>query len=243
MKNRHMMPALLSLGLLAFACGPAEQAEEYEPEEPAVQAAEAGGAVAVTQMYPNAPAPTVLETDMAVVQTLALEPGVWAGEHGHAGNQVTVILTAGTLSYRQNGVETDSVFEAGDVRWIGEIESHDHAAKDTQGTAVLVTLKNTGGGMAAAQTYPELEAGVVLENEHVIVQRITGMANDWTGEHSHPGGQISVVLSGGTMTYREGGEETQVTYEDGAVFTVEATDAHDHMADMAIDAIIITPKK
>lgn len=243
MKNRHLMPALLSLGLLAFACAPAEQAEEYEPEETAVQAAQAGGAIAVTQTYPNTPAPTVLETDLAVVQTLAMEPGVWAGEHGHAGNQIAVILNGGTVSYRQNGVETDSVFEAGDVLWIGEIASHDHAAKDELGKSVLVTLKNTGGGMASAQAYPEIEAGVVLENEHVIVQRVTGMANEWTGEHSHPGGQISVVLSGGTMTYREGGEETQVTYEDGTVFTIEATDAHDHTADTTIDAIIITPKK
>jgi quercetin dioxygenase-like cupin family protein len=46
------------------------------------------------------------------------------------------------------------------------------------------------------------------------------------------------------MTYREGGEETVVTYEEGDVFWIEATEAHDHgiTGESTVEAIIVTRK-
>ena len=58
-----------------------------------------------------------------------------------------------------------------------------------------------------------------------LAQQIVSEPGQWTGEHSHDGNQLVVVVKGGTMVYREGGEETEVTYADGEVFWVYAVAA------------------
>ncbi len=95
-----------------------------------------------------------------------------------------------------------------------------------------------------AQTYPNLPANVVFENDRVVAQRLASEPGVWAGEHSHTGNQLVVVLKGGTQTYREGGEETSVTFEDGDVFWVEPTEAHDHAttSESPFERVLITIK-
>lgn len=78
------------------------------------------------------------------------------------------------------------------------------------------------------QVYPNLPADVMFANDRVVAQRIVGEPDVWAGEHSHTGSQLVVVVKGGTLTYREGGQDRPVTYEAGDVFWVQPTQAHDH---------------
>jgi quercetin dioxygenase-like cupin family protein len=233
------MPALVALVLAGGACGQGERAAE--------ETSRAAGDIAmgVAQEYPNAAAPTVLENDRMVVQTVVAEPAQWAGEHSHAGNQLAIALKGGTLTYREDGADRDVTYEDGQVYWVDAAAAHDHAAKGGPVEVVLVTMKQLAGGMATPQAYPAAPASVVFENDHVIVQRLVGTPGQWVGEHSHTGSQLGVILNGGTTVYREAGEETRVIYEDGQVFWVEATEAHDHatMGDSAIESLVITPKR
>ncbi len=76
-------------------------------------------------------------------------------------------------------------------------------------------------------TYPNLENSggeVVLNNEHVILQRLVVPAGEWEGIHSHPGNQLYVHINGGEWSGRLGGE---VAYsasisEDGSVGWMDA---------------------
>lgn len=237
MPTQRFVFSLVALALAAGACGQGEQAAE---------SSQAAGDVVTGagQRYPNAAAPTVLENDRMVVQRVVAQPAEWAGEHGHVGNQLAVVVKGGTLTYREDGTDRDVTYENGQVYWVDAVAAHDHAAKGDPVEVVLITMKQLAPGMASPQTYPDAPASVVFENDHVIVQRLIGSPGRWVGEHAHTGTQLGVVLKGGTITYREGGEETPVAYEDGQVFWVEATDAHDHAAtgDTAVESLVITPK-
>ena len=92
----------------------------------------------------------------------------------------------------------------------------------SQGESDEAEEEGTGqSAIAAGQIYPNTPTEMVFSNDRVIVQRIGGEAGVWTGEHSHEGNQLAVVLKGGTQTVREGGEQTEVVYEDGqAVWVV-----------------------
>jgi quercetin dioxygenase-like cupin family protein len=95
---------------------------------------------------------------------------------------------------------------------------------------------------AAGQVYPNMPAELVFENERFVAQRLSSEPGQWAGDHSHTGGQLVVVLEGGTQTYREGGEETTKTREAGDVFWVEPTEAHDHAVsgDSPFTRILVT---
>ena len=59
-------------------------------------------------------------------------------------------------------------------------------------------------------TYPSLEdtnGKVILENEHVVLQRLVVPAGEWEGIHSHPGNQLYVHIEGGEWSGRLGGKE------------------------------------
>ena len=59
--------------------------------------------------------------------------------------------------------------------------------------------------------YPNLDdpdGDVLLENEHVVVQRFIVPPNTWEGVHAHPGDQVYVHVVGGTWSGRAGGEST-----------------------------------
>ena len=75
-------------------------------------------------------------------------------------------------------------------------------------------------------TYPNLENSggeVLLENEHVVVQRFIVAPGEWEGLHAHPGNQVYVHVNGGEWSGRAGGKPTYSgsESEDGAVGWME----------------------
>lgn len=71
-------------------------------------------------------------------------------------------------------------------------------------------------------SYPNLENSggeVLLENEHVVVQRFIVGPGEWEGLHDHPGNQVYVHVKGGKWSGRAGGKPTYTGShsEDGAV--------------------------
>ena len=65
---------------------------------------------------------------------------------------------------------------------------------------------------------------VVLNNKHVILQRLVVGAGEWEGIHSHPGNQLYVHIKGGEWSGRLGGklEYTGPPDGDGAVGWMDA---------------------
>ena len=101
-------------------------------------------------------------------------------------------------------------------------------------------------------TYPNLENSdgeVVLENEHVVLQRLVVPAGEWEGIHSHPGNQLYVHIKGGEWSGRLGGksEYSGIVSEDGEVGWMDAiplSAGHDsgNTGDTPIDLIYVTLK-
>jgi len=76
-------------------------------------------------------------------------------------------------------------------------------------------------------TYPNLKnpgGEVLLENEHVVLQRFVVGPGEWEGIHAHPGNQIYVHVKGGEWSGRRGGElaYSGSVDEDGAVGWMDA---------------------
>ena len=101
-------------------------------------------------------------------------------------------------------------------------------------------------------TYPNLEDSqgeVVLENEHVVVQRLVVPAGKWEGVHSHPGNQLYVHIKGGEWTGRLGdqleySEEISPDGEVGWMDAIPLSAEHDsgNTGDTPIDIIYVTLK-
>ena len=101
-------------------------------------------------------------------------------------------------------------------------------------------------------TYPNLEDSqgrVVLENEHVVLQRLVVPAGKWEGIHSHPGNQLYVHIKGGEWSGRMGGEATYTSEisPDGEVGWMDAiplSAGHDsgNTGTEPIDLIYVTLK-
>jgi mannose-6-phosphate isomerase-like protein (cupin superfamily) len=101
-------------------------------------------------------------------------------------------------------------------------------------------------------TYPNLEdpdGEVVLENEHLVIQRLIVGPGEWEGIHSHPGNQIYVHVKGGEWSGRIGGKSEYAgdIDEDGAVGWMDAIPLsveHDsgNTGNTPIDIIYVTLK-
>jgi len=101
-------------------------------------------------------------------------------------------------------------------------------------------------------TYPNLEnsdGDVVLENEHVVLQRLVVGPGEWEGIHSHPGNQLYVHIKGGEWSGRIGGksEYSGIVSEDGEVGWMDAiplSAGHEsgNTGDTPIDLIYVTLK-
>ena len=110
----------------------------------------------------------------------------------------------------------------------------------------------TGADKQFLLTYPNLEdpdGEVVLENEHVVLQRLIVGPGEWEGVHSHPGNQIYVHIKGGEWSGRIGGKPdySAEVAEDGAVGWMDAiplSAGHDsgNTGDTPIDLIYVTMK-
>ncbi len=101
-------------------------------------------------------------------------------------------------------------------------------------------------------TYPSLEnpgGEMLLENEHVVVQRFVVGPGEWEGLHAHPGNQVFVHVKGGEWSARAGGEPTYSgsVSEDGSVgwmAPIPLSEGHEsgNTGDMPIDLIWVTLK-
>ncbi len=101
-------------------------------------------------------------------------------------------------------------------------------------------------------TYPNLDnpdGEVLLDNEHVVVQRFIVPPGEWEGLHAHPGNQVYVHVVGGTWSGRAGGESTysDSVSETGAVGWMERiplSEGHEsgNTGDTPIDLIWVTLK-
>ena len=101
-------------------------------------------------------------------------------------------------------------------------------------------------------TYPNLENSggeVLLENEHVVVQRFVVGPGEWEGIHAHPGNQLYVHIKGGEWSGRARGESTYSgsVDEDGSVGWMDAiplSAGHEsgNTGDTPIDLIWVTLK-
>ncbi len=107
------------------------------------------GNLIAQQEFPNiSDVPVVFENDKVVAQQLEFEPGAWAGEHSHAGNQMVVILSHTKMTYSKDGEETTVEYKPGDVFWI-DATKHDHRSLGEgrpirgalpPGSAILITF-------------------------------------------------------------------------------------------------------
>jgi len=101
-------------------------------------------------------------------------------------------------------------------------------------------------------TYPNLDnpgGEVLLENQHVVVQRFIVGAGEWEGLHAHPGNQVYVHVKGGEWSGRAGGKSTYTgsRTEDGGVGWMERiplSEGHEsgNTGDEPIDLIWVTLK-
>ena len=140
MRRRPNTKVLLSLVIVLAACAPADESQEDAMEE-TVSAAGMGAMQGQPQVYPNIPAPMLFENDEIIAQSWTSEPGVWAGEHSHMGNQLVVVVKGGTILYREGGVETPVTYQDGDVYWI-KATTHDHSGGgDSPVETILITVR------------------------------------------------------------------------------------------------------
>ena len=203
--------------------------------------------------------------DLDGVMATWAEDGVWidGGNPAAAGHEaIREMIQGGPFGRASLEITPEETHAAGDwgsdwgtyrQTWTDEATGAEHSVDGR--FAVLLKRQPDGSWKISrlntsavappveAQTYAQgLSPDLIFENYRVIVQRITGEAGgDWTGEHSHAGNQIAIVLSKTVTTFRAGEAEWQETREPGDVFWLEAT-THDHMTETGIDAILITLK-
>ena len=101
-------------------------------------------------------------------------------------------------------------------------------------------------------TYPKLDNSggeVLLENEHVVVQRFVVGPGEWEGIHAHPGNQVYVHVKGGEWSGLSGGRPTYSgsVSEDGSVGWMDPiplSEGHEsgNTGDTPIDLIWVTLK-
>ncbi|MDH3441114.1 MAG: hypothetical protein OEM63_10200 [Gammaproteobacteria bacterium] len=128
---------------------------------------------------------------------------------------------------------------------------------------ILLTASASGAQESAASaqqpeeipfllTYPDLDnpdGEILLDNEHVVVQRYVVPPGEWEGVHAHPGDQVYVHVVGGTWSGRAGGESTynDTVSETGGVGWMERiplSEGHEsgNTGDTPIDLIWVTLK-
>jgi len=110
-------------------------------------------------------------------------------------------------------------------------------------TAVAVVALAGIAGIAIGQlSYPNADdPAVILDNEHVVVQKYDTQPGDWVGTHKHAGNQLVVILEDSKLLYNVDGEETEKVFKAGDVMWIDAVE-HDHKAVTPGAAIIVTVK-
>ena len=207
--------------------------------------------------YPDIPGELLLENDRVVVQKFVVEPGQWEGVHPHPGNQLWVTIKGGVWSGRRGGRERIGTqpSPAGSVGWMDAIDlSEQHNSGNTGDTPielVWITLKpcTLVANHHTGTFYPNIPGELLLENDHVVVQKFVVEPGQWEGVHSHPGEQVYVHVKGGVWSGRRDGSERVGTRSspDGSVGWMEAvelSEQHDsgNNGDEPIELIWVTLK-
>lgn len=97
------------------------------------------------------------------------------------------------------------------------------------------------------QYYPNIPGEVLLENEHVVVQRFVFQPGVWEGVHAHPHGGLFIHIRGGHWTVRNGDRVTSGWSETGSVGwygPIDLSQDHESMnsGNEPIDLIWVTLK-
>ena len=169
----------------------------------------------------------ILTNERVVLQRLVVPGGKWEGIHSHPGNQLFVHVKGGYWSGLLGGeYEYHHEFStAGEVGWMEHIPYADgHNSGNTGNEHIdLIYVSLKGDGPIApdmergAQQFSNISADVVFENELMIAQRIKLKPGEWSGAHSRPGNQLYIMVTGGSLSERRGGNmtETAPIAEDG----------------------------
>ena len=108
--------------------------------------------------------------------------------------------------------------------------------------AVVVALVFVAGIAVGQLSYPDADdPAVILDNDHVVVQKFDRQPGQWVGVHKHAGNQLVVILEDAKLMYRVGGEEMEKEYKAGDVFWIDEVE-HDHKAISQGGAVIVTLK-
>lgn len=81
---------------------------------------------------------TVLDNDTVNVTKVSVPAG-WVGVHAHPGNQMAIVLSPVTMTYKEDGKEFTKEYNVGDVVWIDAV-THDHKTEAPR-TYLLVSVK------------------------------------------------------------------------------------------------------
>ena len=109
-------------------------------------------------------------------------------------------------------------------------------------TVAVVALVGIAGIAIGQLSYPDADdPEVVLDNDHVVVQKFDAQPEQWVGVHKHAGNQLVVILEDAKLIYKVDGKEEEKEYKAGEVFWVDEVE-HDHKAVETGAAIIVTIK-
>lgn len=133
----------------------------------------------------------------------------------------------------------------------------------TLNTFLILLLAAGANGVRAAEkmpdsdsqfllTYPNLDkpqGEVLLENEHVLIQRFVVGPGEWEGLHTHPGNQVYIHIKGGSWSGRANGKPTYTgsiseTGSVGWMLPVPASEEHEsgNTGETPIDLVWVTLK-
>jgi quercetin dioxygenase-like cupin family protein len=70
---------------------------------------------------------------------------------------------------------------------------------------------------ACYMNYPNIEGELLLENEHVVVQRFTIEPGQWEGIHRHPPNQLYIQITDGDWIYQSGGTTEKFSMASGEI--------------------------
>lgn len=112
----------------------------------------------------------------------------------------------------------------------------------TIGLSISVVFVLAAAAFALQQTYPNQPAmETLLDNDRVVVQRVTFPAGEWQGVHSHAGNQLAVAITEVAQMVKEGGKESTRILKPGEILWVEKV-THDHKVTKSGTAVLITLK-
>ena len=108
--------------------------------------------------------------------------------------------------------------------------------------SVSIVVVLAAAAFALQQSYPnQPDMTTLLDNDQVVVQRVTFPAGAWQGEHSHEGKQLAVAITDMEQLVKEGGKESTRTLKPGDILWIDKV-THDHKMVKSGTAVLISIK-